>query len=80
MTISLNEKHADPVYAAVPEYLSSRCDFIQYRTYRSCRTVGALISQNQIIKLDLHTGILFFCSKNARKIPDNTSVQPYTTW
>ena len=52
----------------------------QYRTYRSCRTVGALISQNQMIKFDLRTGILFFCPKNARKIPDNTSVQPRTTW
>ena len=28
-----------------------------------------------MIKFDLRTGILFFCPKNARKIPDNTSVQ-----
>ena len=38
----------------------------QYRTYRSCRTVGALISQNQMIKFDLRTGILFFCPKNEK--------------
>ena len=70
MTISLNEKHADPVYAAVPESLSSRCDFIQYRTYRSCRTVGALISRNQMIKFDLRTGMLFlFPQKMPEKNP-----------
>ena len=68
------------LYAAVPEYLWSRRDFTQYRTYRSCRTVGALISQYQMTKLDFRTGILFFFPKNARKIPDNTSAQPYTTW
>ena len=49
------------------EYLQSRCGFIQYRTYVSYRTVGALISRSQMIKLDLHTGILFSCPQKARK-------------
>ena len=68
------------LYAAVPEI---RRDFIQYRTYRSCRTVGALIFQNQVITFAFRTGRLFFFpinDKTSQIIPPSNFILHGNTW